>query len=542
MTPTPRSASGSCSTSRSRGPTRCRSPGRTRARSCPSSRARRCSPRIASRWRGGASTTARRRSWRRAAPGRGRPRGASSPRARRRHGPARGSPTRHRSPRRSPTGSTPPRPDRAPATSRPWSIGCWPCSTTNFRVAPGFSGRRRARRVRRAVAATYELTESPPVATPDTAMPSRSEALPLLPAATVLSLQRSAGNQAVAAQLSRAPDAGPKLRTALDSKLVVSPAGSGYSAALQFGEESIAVASYAPKGDTPLNRLPVYLEDIVSGSEAVVNVRYDPAAADVKAAFQAREVDGVRITVRLQPQSVEAMTVTSAPAAKQVGADGANVDGRENVQAHSGAGATDKNMGSIASAEGGFASVEGSDAGVLTWGQGQWTVTAGELQKVLAFIKDRRRDLFDKYWGSADLDVDGKDFVHDGKKWGPAKKTMMQLFRPNVQTITAWANRFGQAGMDPQIQRLQREYLRGEVHETLGKHIGGRTPESVLDTRGQAYYYSMDKKLPSGARANFQAALKQAGLPAEGEVGAEQKSALSDALGELFKHSSVVAF
>ena len=157
-------------------------------------------------------------------------------------------------------------------------------------------------------------------------------------------------------------------------------------------------------------------------------------------------------------------------------------------------------MGSIASAEGGFASVEGNDAGVLTWGQGQWTVTAGELQKVLAFIKDRRRDLFDKYWGSADLDVDGKDFVHDGKKWAPAKRTMMQLFRPNVETITAWANRFGQAGMDPQIQRLQREYLRGEVHETLGKNIGGRTPESVLDTRGQAYFYSMDKNLPAGAR------------------------------------------
>ena len=62
--------------------------------------------------------------------------------------------------------------------------------------------------------------------------------------------------------------------------------------------------------------------------------------------------------------------------------------------------------------------------------------------------------------------------------------------------------------MDPQIQRLQREYLRGEVHETLGKKIGGHTPESVLDTRGQAYFYSMDKNLPAGARANFQAALQ----------------------------------
>ncbi|HEY6887847.1 MAG TPA: hypothetical protein VI300_08710, partial [Solirubrobacter sp.] len=389
------------------------------------------------------------------------------------------------------------------------------------------------------MAATHELIESPPVAAPTTAQP-RPEALPLLPAAAVLSLQRSAGNQAVAGRLAREP-AAPKLRTALDSKLVVTPAGGGYSAALHFGEEAVAVASYAPKGDTPPNRLPVYLEDIVSGSEAVVNVRYDPAAADVKAAFETREVGGVRITVRLQPQSVEALTVTSAPAAHQVGSDGANVDGKETVTKHSGASATDKVMGSIASAEGGFASVEGSDAGVLTWGQGQWTVTAGELQKVLAFIKDRRRDLFDKYWGSADLDVDGKDFVHDGKKWGPAKRTMMELFRPNAETITTWANRFGQAGMDPQIQRLQREYLRGEVHETLGKSIGGRTPETVLDTRGQAYFYSMDKNLPAGARANFQEALKQVPLADGAQVTDEQKTRLSDALGELFHNSSVIA-
>ena len=322
------------------------------------------------------------------------------------------------------------------------------------------------------MAATYELTESPPVATPATALPSRSEALPLLPAAAVLSLQRTAGNQAVTAKLARA-DAGPKLRTALDSKLVVTPAGGGYSAALHFGEESVDVASYTPKGDTPINRLPVYLEDIVSGGEAVVNVRYDPAAADVKAAFQTREVDGVRITVRLQPQSAEELTVKSTNAAKQTGANSANVHGAENVQAHSGANATDMIMGSIASAEGGFASVEGTDAGVLTWGQGQWIVTNGELQKVLTFIKERRRDLFDKYWGAADLDVQGSDFLHDGKRWTKAKKDMLALFRPNAETIMAWANRFGQAGMDPQIQRLQREYLRTEVERGARQEVPG---------------------------------------------------------------------
>jgi hypothetical protein len=393
------------------------------------------------------------------------------------------------------------------------------------------------------VAATNERIESGPAAVP-AAPPRRAEAGPPLPAASILALQRTAGNRAVTAHIAR--DAAPKLRTALDSKLVVTPAGSGYAASLQLGGDgepaSVAIATYQPKGDTPLKRLPVYLEDVVTGSEAVVNIRYDPAAADVQAKFETQDVHGVKVTVRLLPGTAESLTVASAPAAHQVGSDGANVDGKETVQTHSGASATDKIMGSIASAEGGFASTEGSDAGVLTWGQGQWTVTAGELQKVLAFIKDRRRDLFDRYWGRADLDVQGSDFVHDGKRWGPAKRTMMELFRPNVETITAWANLFGQAGMDPQIQRLQREYLRGEVHEVLAKPVGGHTPESVLDTRGQAYYYSMDKNLPSAARTLFLQALKEAALPDGGQVSDAQKTQVSDALGELFRNSSVVAF
>jgi hypothetical protein len=400
------------------------------------------------------------------------------------------------------------------------------------------------------VGATNERIDSQRVATPDPAR-TPSEAGPAQPRAAILALQRTAGNRAVVSRLTgertlQRDAAAPKLRTALDSKLVVAPDGGGYVASLQLAGESgpatIVVASYAPKGDTPLKRLPVYLEDVVAGSEAVVNVRYDPAAADVKAAFDVQEAHGVKVTVQLLPVAAEALTIASAPAAHQVSADGMNVDGKENVSKHSGASATDKVMGSIASAEGGFASVEGADAGVLTWGQGQWTVTAGELQKVLAFIKERRRDLFDRYWGRADLDVEGKNFVHDGKRWGPAKKTMMELFRPNLETITAWANLFGQAGMDPQIQRLQREYLRGEVHETLGKKLGGHTPESVLDTRGQAYFYSMEKNLPSVARSNFLAALQAAALPEAGEVSDEQKTKVSDAIGELFRASGVVAF
>jgi hypothetical protein len=398
------------------------------------------------------------------------------------------------------------------------------------------------------VAPTNELARSKSAAAPASA-PRRSEPAPAFPGGAMLSLQRAAGNKAVASLLEPpAPAAGksPRLRTALDSKLVVSPDGDGYAASLQLTSQgqpvTVPVVSYRAKGDTPLEHLPVYLEDIVSGNQAVVNVRYDPAAADVTAAFETKEAHGVDINVRLLPGSGDALTVASAPGAHQVGADGMNVDGKEKVTQHSSASATDKIMGSIASAEGGFASVEGADAGVLTWGQGQWTVTAGELQDVLGFIKERRRDLFDRYWGVAGLDVDGKNFVHEGKKWGPAKKSMMALFRPDLPTITRWAEIFGQAGMDPQIQRLQREYLRGEVQDVLGKQMGGHSPESVLDTRGQAYYYSMEKNLPGAARANFLAALKSVDLKEGDAVRDEQKATISESIGELFRNSSVVAF
>ena len=148
------------------------------------------------------------------------------------------------------------------------------------------------------VGPTNERIESTRVAAPDPA-PPLSETAPVLPHAAILALQRNAGNRAVVSRLAGNPsllrDAeAPKLRTALDSKLVVAPDGGGYVASLQLAGDgepaTIPIASYAPKGDTPLRRLPVDLEDVVSGREAVVNIRYDPAAADVKAAFELQEV------------------------------------------------------------------------------------------------------------------------------------------------------------------------------------------------------------------------------------------------------------
>ncbi|HEX5143941.1 MAG TPA: hypothetical protein VFW21_08740 [Mycobacterium sp.] len=370
----------------------------------------------------------------------------------------------------------------------------------------------------------------------------------------VLTLHRNVGNAAVTDLIARCvkPTTGPiaappRLRTALDSRVRVVKDGDGYAVALELSaaEQSLAlvkVAEYRSNASTALRQLPIYLEDIVAQNCAVVNIYYDPGAVDVRPTFETAEVAGVQVSVKLHPSSVGDLTVARASQTKRV-REGVTIEGKEKVTEHESTSATDKIMGSIASAEGGFASVEGSDAGVFTWGQGQWTVTSGELQRVLVFIKERRQDLFDRYFGQADLNIAGGDFIHIGKTWSKSTKSMMALFRPDIETITRWAAIFGQAGMDPQVQRLQREFLRAEVHETLGKHIAGYTPENVLNTRGQAFFYSMDKNLPAGATANFKVAVAKSGLPPHrGAVTDEQKGRVSDELAELFKHSSVVAY
>jgi hypothetical protein len=364
------------------------------------------------------------------------------------------------------------------------------------------------------------------------------------PVQELLALQHAAGNAAVARLLAR--QAGPALRTALNSELRTEAAAGGFSAILELDgpTQSIAlpIATWAEKASTEFKHLPVYLEDVVSGNRAVVTILYDAEVADVKAAFTTREVDGITVEVRLEAKSAAEMSVPAAEKAKRVHG-GVIVGGGESVTAHESASATDKVMGSVASAEGTFATVEGSDKGVFTWGQGQWTVTSGELQRVLAFVKGRRPDLFERYWGPTGLDVgtgSNPDFVVGGRPKASGEATMMALFRPSIERVTYWASVFAAAGNDPQIQRLQREFMRDEVESLLDTKVGGHAPSDALDTRGQAFYYSMDKNLPSVAVTAFTAAT--ASLPAAGAITDAQKAAASGRLEAAFRASSVVAF
>jgi hypothetical protein len=360
----------------------------------------------------------------------------------------------------------------------------------------------------------------------------------------LLALQHAAGNAAVTRLLARQP-AGPALRTALNSQLRTEAKGGGFGAVLELDGPTqsfaLPVASWTERASTEFKHLPVYLEDVVSWPQAVVTIQYDPDIADVTPAFRTREVDGIQVEVRLEPKSEAEMSVPAAEKAKRVHG-GVVVGGGESVTAHESASTTDKVMGSVASAEGTFATVEGSDKGVFTWGQGQWTVTAGELQRVLAFIKERRPDLFERYWGLTGLDVgtgSNPEFIVGGRAKPHDEATMMALFRPSIDRVTYWASVFAAAGNDPQIQRLQREFMRDEVESLLDTKVGAHAPSDALDTRGQAFFYSMEKNAPAVATVAFKTAT--ASLPATGAITDAQKTAASGRLEEAFRNSSVVA-
>ena len=340
----------------------------------------------------------------------------------------------------------------------------------------------------------------------------------------------------------------PRLRTALDSRVRVSGTLEQYSIVLDLdaptGGQSLAVADYRPIASTPLRRLPVFIEDIVTGDRAIVTIRRDPAAAVVTPRFRAGQAAGRHVEVRILDAVADELQVAAAPPVVNV-PNGVIVDGRENVTQHSNGSEIDKIMGSIAPAEGGFASVEGSDRGVFTWGQGQWTVTGGELQTVMAFIKANRQDLFDRYWGFAGLDISAgaqPTFIYGGRRYETGRAQMDTLFRSDRSRLRVFAEIFAQAGMDPQIQRLQREHLRGEVVQLLSTPVDGLIPQEVLNTRAKAFYYSMTVNGPRFALQAFRTAVRGAQLHPGAQVTEAIRARISAALEAYFRNSGVVGW
>ncbi|NES86766.1 MAG: hypothetical protein F6K10_38485 [Moorea sp. SIO2B7] len=102
---------------------------------------------------------------------------------------------------------------------------------------------------------------------------------------------------------------------------------------------------------------------------------------------------------------------------------------------------------------------------------------------------------------------------------------------------------FAQFGMDPQVQRLQRQYLRGEVRAELGRSHGGNRPEDWLNTRGKAFFFSMKVNLPAWAYRYFRQAVNNSGAGmASGSVTDAVRTAVSNDLENQFRHSGIRAF
>lgn len=366
----------------------------------------------------------------------------------------------------------------------------------------------------------------------------------------ILYLQRTIGNKAVQRMLTRSPasrsilqrDPKPlKLRTALDSMVTVTKDESnGYEVYLSLDKAggNVLIARYQIlTSSARLEELPIYIEDVVTDKLALVRVQFDPKLVKVQVLAADTVHDKQRVRVQAIETSTEQLQVTSAPKAKNVG-PGYVIEGKEKTTMHSSGSEADLVMSGIASAEGGFASTEGSDKGIFTWGQGQWPVGANKLQPVMQFIKNKRPDLYDRYWGGVGLDVKESILYYEDQPYvGKAK--LRKLFRDSKKENLRWVNLFAQAGEDPQIQRLQREYLRIEVPKQLNENVGDKSPSVWLNIRGKAFYYSMWKNAPAIAQKWFEDACKKAdGATEPTDV---IKDAISAELESGFKNSTVYA-
>lgn len=353
-----------------------------------------------------------------------------------------------------------------------------------------------------------------------------------------------------------------RLHTGQDARAVVLPwLGGSYQVAYRSGAGKdgvdVVVATFRAAqregaDKAPLHQLPLHIDDFTQGEESLIRIKYDPERVQIDGLDGRSNFQGHRIRVEATPLPPEELMVRKGPAAIDVGG-GFKANGPETILNHQST-REDHIVGAIAEAEGGFATVEASDAGVFTWGQGQWTVTGGgELQQLLAFIKERRADLFDRYWRAAGLDVKGRVgsavFVYHGKEVRGDDALEKTIFRPSKEQNRFWTTLFGQAGMDPQIQRLQREFLRREVSETISEPVRSKdgkrrlVPHDWLNERGLSLYYSAKKNLPSSAEEYLAEAVNKIApgkLPEQ--IDDSIREQISNHYEERFKDSPVVAW
>lgn len=411
--------------------------------------------------------------------------------------------------------------------------------------APASAQRPEAQRLFSHFAERPAQPASAPRAEPSHAGPSPQAASP--PAANAAAPSSATPSRAAQAGGRAQP---LRLQTSLDSRVLVRATGTGqYSVLVEAdGGTQQCVATLEIRSSYPhgARELPFFIEDLVTEDRALVRVRYDARHVELNVPQTDVRSGGRLVQVQRFPSSSEQLQIAQAPQTRQHGR-GHLADGGETVARHHDASGVDLAMAGIVGAEGGFASTEGSDAGVFTWGQGQWTVTESEsnLQDVLRFIKERRPDLFAHHFESKGLDINGRVFNFDGKNYAFNRGQLNELFQSQPAQNRRLVDMFAQAGTDPQIQRLQREFLRREVEHTLSTPVRrGGTPHAAtswLTPRGLALYYSMYKNLPGPAQSILIASINAAGGGADADVTQAMRERASQELEQRFQRSDVKA-
>jgi hypothetical protein len=195
-------------------------------------------------------------------------------------------------------------------------------------------------------------------------------------------------------------------------------------------------------------------------------------------------------------------------------------------------------MSATAAVEGGYDSVNMYDLGIVSWGILQSAAHAGPLQELLGFIKQRRPDLFQQYFGRYGLDVVRGQFVYQGKAFPieerqpgapvPKNTALRLLFRGRAergaydeQVIRRWATVFASAGRDPAVQELQRQFARTQVDTVLNgrrRILRGHSPEQLLrgNVTALATFFSLRVNNPKRAYLDLQNAVNSAGGPQAG--------------------------
>ncbi|MBT8101309.1 MAG: hypothetical protein KJO82_16250 [Gammaproteobacteria bacterium] len=140
--------------------------------------------------------------------------------------------------------------------------------------------------------------------------------------------------------------------------------------------------------------------------------------------------------------------------------------------------------------EGAFDKVQTYDRGILSWGIKQWTLHAGSLQKLLAFIQNRLAErgqsaLWQNFFPGLSI-RNGKELWYNGRRYASNHDLRRLIRNSTSQTsydpdhMKRWMRRFVIAGRHPAIQEAQLAYAKQDLAARLK-----RLPRKAFKRKGR---------------------------------------------------------